>query len=66
MQQIPDDFMKGFDKKAVTDKLQQMGLGDVAKKLNTLSNGEIERMIRQNPAILKKATELMKGGFDKK
>ena len=37
---IPDDFMQGFDKRAVTDKLNEMGLGDVAKKLNTMSFGE--------------------------
>lgn len=63
---IPNDFMQGFDKRAVTDKLNEMGLGDVAKKLNTLSDGELERMIRQNPQILRKAAEMMKGGFNGK
>ena len=59
---IPNDFMKGFDRKLVQGKLNEMGMGDIARKLSTLSDKEIENMIRKNPAILKKASELMKGG----
>ena len=54
--------MKGFDRKLVQGKLNEMGMGDIARKLSTLSDKEIENMIRKNPAILKKASELMKGG----
>ncbi len=54
--------MQGFNKRLVQDKLREIGMGDIAKKLDTLSENEIERMIKANPAILKKAQEIMKGG----
>ncbi len=54
--------MKGFDKVLVMNKLRELGMQDIANKLSTLSDKEIERMIRSNPAILKKASEIMKGG----
>ena len=59
---IAGDFMKGFDRNLVQAKLKEMGMADVAKKLSALSDKEIENMIRQNPAILKKASDIMKGG----
>ena len=43
-------------------KLKELGMKDIASKLNNLSNEEIEKMIKTNPAILKKASEMMKGG----
>ena len=54
--------MQGFNKRLVQDKLMEIGMGDIAKKLDALSEKEIEQMIRSNPAILKKASEIMKGG----
>jgi len=54
--------MKGFDKLLVQDKLKELGMGDIAKKLDALSDKQIEQMIRSNPEILKKASEIMKGG----
>lgn len=59
---IPQNFMQGFDKRLVQNKLREIGMEDVAKKLDALSEKEIEKMIRSNPAILKKASEIMKGG----
>ncbi len=59
---IPPNFMDGFDKKLVEAKLREMGMEDIASKLNNLSDMEIERMIRSNPAILQKASEILKGG----
>ena len=43
-------------------KLKEIGMGDVAKKLDALSETQIETMLRANPSILRKATEMMKGG----
>ncbi len=60
--EIPQNFMQGFDKRLVQNKLREIGMEDVAKKLDALSEKEIEKMIRSNPAILKKASEIMKGG----
>ena len=57
-----NNFMQGFNKRLVQDKLKEIGMGDIAKKLDALSEKEIEQMIRSNPAILKKASEIMKGG----
>ncbi len=57
-----NNFMQGFNKRLVQDKLMEIGMGDIAKKLDALSEKEIEQMIRSNPAILKKASEIMKGG----
>ena len=60
--EIPQNFMQGFDKRLVQNKLREIGMEDVAKKLDALSEKEIEKMIRSNPALLKKASEIMKGG----
>ena len=57
-----NNFMEGFDKKLVQSKLREIGMNDIAEKLNNLSKEEIERMIQQNPDILRKATQMMKGG----
>lgn len=54
--------MQGFDKRLVQNKLREIGMEDVARKLDTLSEKEIERMILSNPDILRKASEMMKGG----
>ena len=54
--------MQGFDKRLVQNKLREIGMGDIANKLDALSEKEIERMIKSNPAILRKAEEIMKGG----
>ena len=51
MAEIPNDFMKGFNKPLILQKLKEIGMGDVAKT-----------MLRANPSILRKATEMMKGG----
>lgn len=59
---IPNNFMNGFDKVLVQKKLRELGMGDIARKLDSLSDAEIEKMIRSNPLILKKANEIMKGG----
>ncbi len=59
---IPNNFMNGFDKVLVQKKLRELGMGDIALRLDSLSEAEIEKMIRTNPLILKKANEIMKGG----
>ena len=59
---IPRDFMQGFDKELVQSKLRELGMADIATRLNDLSDEEIKRMIANNPQILKKASEIMKGG----
>lgn len=62
MSEIPKNFMQGFDKKLVQSKLRGLGMEDIAQKLDSLTESEIEKMLRSNPAILKKATEILKGG----
>ncbi len=54
--------MQGFDKELVQSKLRELGMADIATRLNDLSDEEIKRMIANNPQILKKASEIMKGG----
>jgi len=54
--------MEGFNKELIQSKLKEMGMGSIADKLDKLSEKEIEKMIRSNPGILKKATDMMKGG----
>ncbi len=61
---IPKNFMQGFDKRLVQNKLREIGMEDVAKKLDILSEKEIERIILSNPDILRKASEMMKGRAD--
>ena len=56
------NIMEGFNKAQVMDKLKDIGMGDIARKLDSLSEKEIENMLRSNPAILRKAQEIMKGG----
>ena len=62
MAEIPNDFMKGFNKPLILQKLKEIGMDDVAKKLDALSETQIETMLRANPSILRKAAEMMKGG----
>jgi len=62
MSQNSGGLMDGFNKAQVMDKLKEIGMGDIARKLDSLSEKEIENMLRSNPAILKKAREIMKGG----
>ena len=59
---IPKNFMQGFNKELIQARLRELGMGNIASRLNDLSNEEIEKMIRSNPQILKKASEMMKGG----
>ena len=54
--------MQGFNKELIQARLRELGMGNIASRLNDLSNEEIEKMIRSNPQILKKASEMMKGG----
>lgn len=61
MTENPNNLMEGFNKALVQDKLKELGMGDIAKRLDTLSEKEIENMLRSNPAILRKAREIMKG-----
>ena len=53
--------MQGFDKELVMNKLSELGMNEISKKLSSMSEKEIEKMIRSNPAIIKKANEIMKG-----
>ena len=59
---IPNNFMQGFNKELIQSKLRELGMESIASRLNDMSNAEIEKMIRSNPIILKKASEMMKGG----
>lgn len=61
MLQNSGNITDGFNKAQVMDKLKELGMGDIAKKLDALSEKEIENMLRSNPAILRKAREIMKG-----
>lgn len=55
----PKEFMKNFDKAAVQKKLREIGMGDIAKKLDGLSESDITRLVNSNPQILKKAAEII-------
>lgn len=57
-----DNFMEGFDKREVQKKLRELGMGNLADKLEPMSNQAIESMLRQNPQILKKALEIFNNG----
>ena len=59
---IPENFMKGFNKELVQSKLKELGMNDIAQKLNDMTESEIEKKITQNPNILRKASEILKGG----
>lgn len=50
-----------IDKSAVEKKLRQMGMKDIADKLNRTSNEEIMKLIQNNPDILKKVNQMMGG-----
>ena len=54
--------IKGINKNEVIKKLNSMGLGSAAKMLERMSDEDILRELSKNPAILKKASEMMKGG----
>ena len=54
--------MKGFNKELVKSKLKELGMNEIAEKLTNMTESEIERKISQNPDVLKKASEILKGG----
>lgn len=60
--QIPKIPTSGFDKKEVQKRLKELGLDSLAEKLESMSNETIENMIKQNPQIIKKASEILNGG----
>ena len=62
MADIPKNFMQGFDKALVEQKLREMGMKDVAQKLSRLSEEDIKRLVLSNPEVIKKASEIIKGG----
>ena len=62
---IPRNLMEGFNRELIQSKLKEMGMDNIAEKLNNISDKEIEKMIRSNPGILKKASQMMKGGIPK-
>ena len=58
----PDELMKNFDKNAILKKLNEIGMGDIAKRLDGLSENDIKRLITSNPQILKKAMQIINDG----
>ena len=54
--------MQGFNKELVQRKLKELGMNDIAEKLNSMTESEIEKRVTQNPDVLKKASEILKGG----
>ena len=58
----PDELMKNFDKSAVQKKLREIGMGDVAGKLDLLNENDIAKLISSNPQILKKAMQIINEG----
>ena len=62
MADIPKNFMQGYDKALVEQKLREMGMKDVAQKLSRLSEEDIKRLVLSNPEVIKKASEIIKGG----
>lgn len=61
----PDEVIKNFNKAAVQSKLREIGMGDIAKKLDALSDADIARLINSNPQILKKAEQIINDGRKK-
>lgn len=57
-----DNFMDGFNKSEVQKKLRELGMGNLADRLEPMSNQAIETMLRQNPQIIKKALEILNNG----
>lgn len=57
-----DNFMDGFNKSDVQKKLRELGMGNLADRLEPMSNQAIENMFRQNPQIIKKALEILNNG----
>ncbi len=57
-----NSLMDGFDKRAVQKRLIELGMGDIARKLESMTEADIERQLRANPLILKKAREIMRNG----
>ena len=58
----PEELMKNFDKNAVQKKLREIGMGDIAKKLEGLNENDIKKLINSNPQILKKAMQIINDG----
>ena len=53
--------IRNVDKAAVESKLREMGMGDIADKLNHTDSEEIIRMLRANPEVLIKVNQMMGG-----
>ena len=53
-----------IDKAAVEKRLRQMGMKDIADKLNRTSNEEIIKMLQNNPEVIKKVNQIMGGGIN--
>ena len=53
-----DNFMDGFNKQDIQRRLRELGMGNIADKLEPMSSQMIENMRRSNPQILKKAMEI--------
>ncbi|MBR5504810.1 MAG: hypothetical protein IKV73_00680 [Clostridia bacterium] len=49
-----------IDRNAAMAKLRQMGLGNVADKLKSVSDDDLINMIVQNPSLLKKINSFLK------
>ena len=58
----PEELMKNFDKNAIQKKLCEIGMGDIAKKLEGLNENDIKKLINSNPQILKKAMQIISDG----
>ena len=59
----PEELIKNFDKNAVQKKLREIGMGDIAKKLEGLNESDIKKLINSNPQILKKAMQIINDGL---
>jgi len=49
-----------IDRNAAMEKLRQMGLGNIAEKLKSVSDDDLINMIVQNPSLLKKINSFLK------
>jgi len=49
-----------IDRNAAMAKLRQMGLGNIADKLKSVSDDDLINMIAKNPALLKKINSFLK------
>ena len=58
----PQSLMDSFDKTEIMKKLKELGMDSVANRLSAMSEGEIERIIKTNPQIIKKAKDILNDG----